>query len=323
MNVVSSSSGHLIAGSRGPLWKASRRVLVLLLVISAGLAAAVNTRAFGPRGGAVAAATRNLAWKVSGRQTAVYLVGSVHVLSADYYPINPAIETAFKDSDLLVEEVDLAEGLEPELQLRMLTRGMLPPGQSLDTVVSPATFTLLGQTLMGLGMPIEPLKRFKPWLLALTLVDLSATKAGFEANLGLDRHFYDLAKADGRLIQGLETPEFQISRFDEMSMSQQDRLLASTLKDVATATESLTKLADAWKSGDVGLIERLAFEDFKTEPEMYQRFLVDRNRNWLPKIDALFNRRGRAFVVVGAAHLVGPDGLITMLKAKGYTVEQL
>ncbi|PYR32174.1 MAG: TraB/GumN family protein, partial [Acidobacteria bacterium] len=57
-------------------------------------------------------------------------------------------------------------------------------------------------------------------------------------------------------------------------------------------------------------------------PQMYQRLLVERNRNWLPKLEALFTRRGHAFVVVGAAHLVGPEGLLAMLKAKGYSVEQ-
>jgi len=70
-------------------------------------------------------------------------------------------------------------------------------------------------------------------------------------------------------------------------------------------------------------VERIVLADLKADPQMYQRLLVDRNRNWLPKLEALFIRRGHAFVVVGAAHLVGPDGLLTMLRAKGYQVEQL
>ena len=269
------------------------------------------------------AAGRNFLWKATGRQSAIYLVGSVHLLSKDYYPLNPALDAAFKDSDLLVEEVDLGAMLEPESQLRLLTRGMLPPGQSLDKVVSASTFELMSKKLTELGLPIEPLKQFKPWSLALTLMSLSWTSAGFDPNLGLDKHFYDLARADGRLIQGLETLEFQISRFDEMPMTQQDRLLVETLKEMESGMESVTKLADAWKSGDAATIEKLALEDLRQEPEMYQRLLVDRNRNWLPKIEALFNRPGRALVVVGAAHLVGPDGLLQMLKSKGYTIEQL
>jgi uncharacterized protein YbaP (TraB family) len=292
-----------------------RRGIVVLAVVTAVLAGSSTQTA----------ATRDFVWKATGPQTSIYLVGSVHLLSKDYYPLSPALDAAFKDSDLLVEEVDLGSMLEPESQLRLLTRGMLPPGQSLDQVVSKETFALVSKKLAAIGMPVEPLKQFKPWSLALTLMSLSWANAGFDANLGLDKHFYDLARTDGRLIQGLETLEFQISRFDELPMPQQDRLLADTLKemDTDTSSTSVTKLADAWKSGDSNTIETLALEDLRQDPEMYQRLLVDRNRNWLPKIEALFNRRGKAFVVVGAAHLVGPDGLLALLKAKGYKVEQL
>jgi uncharacterized protein len=106
-------------------------------------------------------------------------------------------------------------------------------------------------------------------------------------------------------------------------MEEQDRLLAETLKELDTQQTAVTALADAWKAGDVPTVERLVLQDLRSEPRLYQRMLVDRNRDWLPKLEALFARRGRAFVVVGAAHLVGPDGLLAMLRARGYTVEQM
>ena len=102
----------------------------------------------------------------------------------------------------------------------------------------------------------------------------------------------------------------------------QDRLLAETLKDLDTERTNLTTLVDAWRAGDAAAVERIVLKDLAQEPQLYQRLLVERNKNWLPKLEALFSRPGHAFVVVGAAHLVGPDGLIAMLKAKGYTVEQ-
>src|SRR5262249_50091069 len=147
--------------------------------------------------------------------------------------------------------------------------------------------------------------------------------AGFDAELGLDKHFYDRAHTDGKQIQGLETADFQVSRFDGMSFEQQDRMLADTLKGLDSEKGNVNKLVDAWKAGDVAAVERIVLMDLKQDPAMYQRLLVERNQNWIPKIEALFDRRGRAFVVVGAAHLVGPDGLLAVLKAKGYAVEQL
>ena len=270
-----------------------------------------------------AAEAKTFGWKATGKSGTIYLVGSIHVMSPSFYPLNPALEAAFKDSDLLVEEVDLAEMLDPSAQMAMLTRGMLPSGQSLDKILSPATMALVKKAIGDFGADSSPLLRFKPWMLAIALQGMELLKAGFDPALGLDQHFYDQAQAGGRTVQGLETVEYQISRFDGMTPEQQDRMLAETLKELATQTAEVGKLGDAWKAGDVATLERIALADVKSDPVMYQRLLVERNKNWMPKIEALFARRGKAMVVVGAAHLVGPDGVIAMLRARGYTVEQL
>ncbi len=160
-------------------------------------------------------------------------------------------------------------------------------------------------------------------MLSLQLLALEWQKAGFDADLGLDKHFYDLAKKDSKPVQGLETVEFQIAQFDGMPMTEQDHLLSESLKELDTEQASVATLAAAWKAGDAPAVERVVLEDLKSDPLMYQRLLVDRNRNWFPKIDALFHRPGHALIVVGAAHLVGPDGLLQMLKARGYTIQQM
>ncbi len=270
-----------------------------------------------------AAQAKTFAWKATGKGGTIYLMGSIHVMSDSFYPLNPALESAFKDSDLLVEEVDLAEMLDPSAQMSILSKGMLPPNQSLDKVLSPATLALVQKAAGDLGGAGGPLMRFKPWMLAIVLQGMELMKAGFDPELGLDKHFYDQAKAGGKAVQGLETTEFQISRFDTMTMEQQDRMLAETLKELATEAAAVNKLGDAWKSGDLAAVETIALADLKSDPLMYQRLLVERNNNWMPKIEALFARRGHALVVVGAAHLVGPDGLLAKLRAKGYTIEQL
>jgi uncharacterized protein YbaP (TraB family) len=269
-----------------------------------------------------AAPPRNFIWKATGTHGTLYLVGSVHLLTKDFYPLSPALEGAYKASDLLVEEVNLGDMEEPGSQFQMLSRGMLPSEQSLDKLVSPATFAAVEKRFGEIGLPVEPIKRFKPWLAALTLMAMEWQKAGFDASLGLDKHFYDRAKADGKSIEGLETVDYQLSRFDEMPAALQDRLLAETLKGLDTEQANMTTLIESWRAGDAPAVERIVLKDLKQEPQLYQRLLVERNKNWLPKLETLFARNGRAFVVVGAAHLVGSDGLIAMLKAKGYTVEQ-
>ena len=132
-------------------------------------------------------------------------------------------------------------------------------------------------------------------MLALTLEGLEWQKAGFDPELGLDKHFYDQAQADGKPVQGLETIEYQISRFDEMPMELQDRLLAETLKELDTEKASVAKLTDAWKAGDAPTVERIVLDGPQPEPELYQRLLVERNRNWLPEArSALRPQRPRA-----------------------------
>jgi hypothetical protein len=291
----------------------SLRARAVLILTAAAVAAA---------SAAPAATGRSFIWKASRQQGVIYLVGSVHMLTADYYPLSPALESAFKVSDLLVEEADLGQMLSPATQLTMLSRGMLPPGQTLQNVLSPAAFTTVTARVSDLGLPPEMLTRFKPWLLAVTMLALEWQRAGFDADLGLDKHFYDRALREGKAVQGLETVEYQISRFDEMTMPQQERLLLESLKDLDSEKANVAKLADAWKNGDAAAIERMVLEDVRDDPLLYKRLLVERNQNWLPQIEALFSRPGRSFVVVGAAHLVGPDGLLAMLRAKGYTLEQ-
>lgn len=270
-----------------------------------------------------AAPARNFLWKATSKSGGtIYLVGSVHLLAQDSYPLNPALETAFKESDLLVEEADLGQ-MGAAAQMTFLSRGMLPSSTPLDKVLSPATYALLTKRVADIGIPIEPLKLLKPWMVAQMLEVMQWQKAGYDPELGLDKHFYDQAQAAGKTIQGLETLDFQVSLFDSLTMAEQDHLLAETLKEIDTEQANLAKLMEAWKAGDAPTVERIVLAALRQEPQLYQRLLVDRNKAWIPKLEALFARKGHTFVVVGAAHLVGPDGLISMLRAKGYTVEQM
>src|SRR5437763_10444483 len=166
---------------------------------------------------AQAAEAKTFAWKATGKGGTIYLMGSIHLMSESFYPLNPALEAAFKDSDLLVEEVDMAEMSDPTTQLSMLTRGMLPSNQSLESVLTPATMALVKKATGALGANGAPLMRFKPWMLAVALQGIQLMNAGFNPALGLDQHFYDQAREAGRAVQGLETVEYQISRFDGMT----------------------------------------------------------------------------------------------------------
>jgi uncharacterized protein YbaP (TraB family) len=266
---------------------------------------------------------KSFLWRVEGQGGSVaYLLGSLHVLTPESYPLNATINKAFTDSKTLVEEIDIDETNDPTVMMAALGKAMLPAGQTLDQVVAPDVYAEVNRRAEKSGLPMLALRRMKPWLVALTLMGPTLQAAGFKPEFGVDRHFFDRAKASGMKRKGLETMAYQLDRFDELSMPLQQELLKSTMADLDTEVTGVKDMAQAWSSGDVASIEKLALASLQESPELYKRLLLERNTNWVPQVEACLTEKGACFIVVGAAHLVGPDGLPAMLAKKGYKVSQ-
>ena len=270
-----------------------------------------------------AQAGKSFMWKVEGEGGAVaYLLGSLHVLTPEWYPLNATINKAFADSKVLVEEVDIDETSDPAQMMAALMKAMLTEGKTLDQVVSAQTYAEVQQRAEKAGLPMMALSRMKPWLVAITLTAPVLQAAGFKPELGVDRHFYDRAVASGMKRQALETLQYQLDRFDQMPMPMQEEFLKTTIEDLDKEVSSVKEMAAAWGFGDVAAVEKFTLEGLKEAPELYQRLLVERNRNWMPQVETCITQNAGCFIVVGAAHLVGPDGLPALLAKKGYKVSQ-
>ena len=262
-------------------------------------------------------------WKVEGPNGATaYLLGSLHVLTPDFYPLSAAINKAFNESKTLVEEVDIDEMSDPMMMMAALSKAMLTDGRTLDQVIAPELFAEVKTRAEKAGLPMMALQRMKPWLVAITLMAPTLQAAGFKPELGIDRHFFDRAKDSGMKRQALETMAFQLDQFDTLPAKLQEEMLKSTLEDLDTEVSGVKDMAQAWTFGNVAAIEKLTLTSLQDAPELYQRLLVDRNRNWIPHVEACIKNNSGCFIVVGAAHLVGPDGLPTLLSKKGYKVTQ-
>jgi uncharacterized protein YbaP (TraB family) len=262
-------------------------------------------------------------WKVEGADgSSAYLLGSLHVLTAEFYPLSATINKAFAESKTLVEEVDIDEMNDPMVMMAALSKAMLTDGRTLDQVIAPELFAEVKKRAEKTGMPMMALQRMKPWLVAITLMAPTLQAAGFKPELGIDQHFFDRAKDSGMKRQGLETMAFQLDQFDSMSPKLQEEMLRTTMEDLDKEVAGITEMAQAWSFGNVAAVEKMTLEEMKEVPELYQRLLVDRNRNWIPHVEACIKQNSACFIVVGAAHLVGPDGLPTLLSKKGYKVTQ-
>jgi uncharacterized protein YbaP (TraB family) len=266
---------------------------------------------------------KHFMWAVrQGSGPPTYLVGSLHVLTPDYYPLDPAIEQAFEASKVLIEEVDLDELTNPTNAMALLAKALLTDGRTLDQLISTDLYKQVIARAEKAGIPAVAIQRMKPWMAAVTLTGQALKQAGFDTDLGVDKHFFDKAKQAGRERRGLETVEYQFSRLDQMTPALQEAMLKSVIADLDTEIASVKTIAQAWSRGETAAIERLLLGSLGETPELYQRLLVDRNTNWVAPVEQCVQQKQACFVVVGAAHLVGPHSLVALLKQKGYSVEQ-
>lgn len=287
---------------------------ILAAVVAAVLAGGVAT---------AQDARKHFLWKVEGPGASVaYLLGSLHVLTPEFYPLSADINKAFAASRTLVEELDLDEMNDPAQMMSALSKAMLTDGSTLDQIVAPSTFAEVSSRAGKAGLPMMALQRMKPWLVAITLMGPTLQAAGFKAELGIDKHFFDRAKEAGLKRQALETLAYQLDRFDQLSPRLQEDMLISSMRELDTQVGNVRELAQQWAAGDVKALEASLLVSFEGSRELYDRLLVERNHNWVPHVETCLQQNAGCFIVVGAAHLVGPDGLPTLLTKKGYTVTQ-
>ena len=263
----------------------------------------------------------NFLWSAKKGENTIYFLGSIHLLPRELEALDKAIEAGYSDSKIIVFETNIDSLSSPAFEAKVTNLGLLPPGQTLEQQVSKQTYGLLQQKVNELGLQVEIFNQFRPWLCALTLTSMELQKLGFNPNYGIDKHFFDRAKQDGKEMRFLETTDEQLDLFTEMSKEEEDSFLAKVLEELDTTRVKVIEMTNAWKSGDSEKLKSMVNVEFEGYPEIYARMLVERNQKWLKHIEDLSGQDGNSLVVVGAAHLVGDDSILELLKKKGFAVE--
>ena len=272
---------------------------------------------------ASAAPAHHFIWRVSKRHALLYLVGSIHTLNPDDYPLPKVMESAFRKSHALVEEINLTV-VDPTLVDReALKLGAYPRGKSLQTELPPKMYQQVAASAHKLGIDMQRLDRLRPWLGSIAVLDMQLKQANFNAGDGVDHHFADEAQITGKPVIGLETARYQLDLLARLPAKVQQTMLLDSLEQATKFDAEVYALISAWQKGDAAGLNKIMLQDFADNPLAYQRLIVDRNRTWFPRLEQLA-RSGRVyFVVVGAAHLVGPDGLLARFEKAGYKLKQL
>ncbi len=265
---------------------------------------------------------RHCLWKVEAPHNTLYLLGSVHVLKANDYPLPAVIQAAFSNATVAVFETDLGQIEEPATQLEMLSKCRLPEGVSLQRVLSPGTYQKLKAHAADVGLPISALDGVKPFMAAVTVEMVEMQKLGLDPQYGLDQHFYKLARSAGKQVVPLETVEFQIDLLTGLSKEEGELVVKTTLEEIDNTRQFLADMLNAWRTGNGAELERLLNQARLEAPALFKRLVTDRSARWVPKLRELADGTRPAIVIVGAGHLVGPGGLVALLQKAGLKVTQ-
>jgi len=262
-------------------------------------------------------------WSVTSGNNTVYLGGTMHLLRPSDYPLPEEYEQAYQASSEIYFETDISAMNDLSVQAQMLQQLTYSDGRTLESVLNEEAYSALSEHVASIGMPMEMLQTFKPGLLVSTLQIFEFQRLGFTPQ-GVDTYFNTRAISDAKTLGQLETVQEQIGFLAAMGEGNESEFILLSLSDLDETEEVMETMIQAWRSGDNAKLSEMFVIDMKAEaPELYDALLVQRNLNWLPLIDQMLTDEDTEFVLVGAAHLVGEDGLLNLLSARGYQIKQL
>lgn len=227
-----------------------------------------------------------------------------------------AYNRAFEGSSHLVFEDDPKSSLQATKAL--LRAGTYPKGDALKNHVDPRTYNYIRRFFALLNVREDEFSRYRPWLINILLS--SPSSEHFE--LGVEAYLEHRAKGS-KSISGLESPREHNSFFVDLSDREAEALLLILFISAGEGDTDGDSIIKAWRRGDAEAVSRMLRKEFRDFPSLGTRLIDVRNRNWIPKIEGYLRSGKTFFVVVGAGHMGGPNGLLAMLRARGYKIEQL
>jgi uncharacterized protein len=273
--------------------------------------------------GSLSAHAASPVWAVRGAHNTVYLAGSIHMLPAGDAALPAAFDRSYSDSARLVMELDLGKFDPMEAMTWMMDHGTLPSGTNLRGVLGEQRYGRVTAAATGLGLPMSALDSLAPWVVGIEITDLAYEHEGYDPEQGVEEQLVRRAEKDGKPTAGLETMPEELSSLTSLSSADQIRMLDQTVDDLKDMKSEMREVTGAWRRGDAPRLGALLASEYDAFPSLYKPLVTDRNQRWLPQVEQLLKGNDNALVVVGALHLVGKEGLLELLRRKGYTITQL
>jgi uncharacterized protein YbaP (TraB family) len=262
-------------------------------------------------------------WQVSKGKHHLFIGGTIHLLGQQDYPLPSEFDWAYTHSDLIVFEVDPESVNTPEAQQKFMAYALYTDGRNLQQLLDEDTYTALNNFMAVRGMSIDAFSTMKPGMLSVLLTVIELQRLGL-AGEGVDTFYSKRALVDGKPRRALETLDEQFTAMQSLGEGKESQVILHTLNEIDQLSVVMDKMKQAWRRGDNQALVDVAMAPWVEQfPSLYQALLVERNHRWLSRLDAFMRTSEVEYVLVGALHLVGPDGVLAMLRAKGYKVRAL
>ncbi len=264
--------------------------------------------------------------EISSPSGKVYVLGSIHMADASIYPLPSAIENAFEKSDAVVVEANALSALsDAGILAGLQSRGYHTDGKTLRDDVPAAVYKSFEKACAASGLDMTMFDMMRPWLAALTLQAMDMLKSGFDPQYGIDVYF--LQKAQGRKdIRELESMGYQLDLLSGLDNSLQSLFLESTVEESGRIKETMARLLALWKQGDAEALSDEALSSSSADKQkyapLYRELVTKRNYRMAARIEELLKEQKTFFVIVGAGHVPGKDGIVEILRRKKYAVTQ-
>ncbi len=259
-------------------------------------------------------------WQVSNGNDSLFIGGTVHILPKAEMPLPAEFNHAYEQADTIILEAPLPDPADTNAQMQMLGALSYTNNETLSQKLEPEIKASLENKLSEFGANLAKLDGFRPAMVSIVLMSMELQKQNLMGE-GVDAYFTKKATEDNKTKNYLETIEFQLEFFKTMGQGNENDFIKRNLAELHNYGDMFKGLLAAWRKGDTDTLNKVALEDMQqNDPNSYKQIITDRNNDWLPKVEAMFNNDKNEFVLVGVAHLAGQDSLLTLLENKGYKV---
>jgi uncharacterized protein YbaP (TraB family) len=262
-------------------------------------------------------------WHIEGEQNDVYLLGSIHLLREQDHPIPDAIFDVYEEAEMLYMELDM-DDMDPfEGQALTNELGLIRDGRTLRDLMGPDLFAQAATLAEAAQIPLGLLEKSEPWFAAMNVEIMLLMRIGFNPIFGIENQLMERARADGKEILGFETMRQQLEFLDGLSQEAQQEMLIQALSEGSEMQDMMDSMIEAWRNGDTVFMEENLLADMENYPELNRIIVVDRNMAWTDTIEALLDESLDYLVIVGALHLIGDEGVPSLLESRGHSVSQM